>query len=468
MKKLIVISAVLASLVLLASPAFAADVSVEVFGKAEILNGSTGKTVKDGVDDDGNDKYAVPNLGTAFSIPRIRIGASSEIKDGAIGGWLRFDVNNYGYGFGETNKYLADNSIPIELGDIGITYVTPSGFVWWKPVDMFKLQIGVNPDGEFGLEGVTGWGFYSLACETIISNDNVWGGGYTGIDSKFRNAFYGGFSGAGVILTFTPIEDLVFNFGIPIDGDSAYKVYKKSTAQVAYNIKGVGKAGITFISGSYDDDGVFDKDDIFTGPNNDNPEMYAFFGLRASENLGIDFGIGYKFSDSYIHKEENSGKTTQTTMKANNPLAVGLGVGFKSGTFGLNVRLMGQFIGSTDIKTAVDGVSTTSYSLSDGYAVLFDILPSIDIGDILTIYMSAGLGIAGGKEIIDPTDPSKKVSADSVIGWHIQPYIVITPDYSSDSFFAGIRLERSVNKDNGGNGGQYLNWSIPIGITFSF
>jgi opacity protein-like surface antigen len=471
MKKLVVISAVSALLVLLASPAFAADVSVEVIGKAELLNGSSGEIAKDGVDANGIDKYAVPDLGTAYAIPRVRIAASGQTENGVIGGWLRFDAGYYSYGFGGLNEELAKNSIPLELGDIGFAYLTPSGFVWWKPADVFKLQIGTNGgDGEFGLEGVTGWGFYALACETIIDNGNVWGGGYTGINSRFRNAFYGGFTGPGAIFTITPIEALVFNIGIPINGDSASSVYRKITAQITYDIEGAGKAGITFI-GDMTEDGLNADGDA---PNNDNPSLYAYFNLTAVENFSLDIGIGYKFFDTYtntttVPNPGNPDIVTKTTMTINNPLAIGLGVSLKYDIFGFNARLITEFLGSLKGETGVNGVSTSD-SLDGGFNLLFDILPSFDINDNLTIYLSAGLGVTVGAESMDITDPvnPKKVTADPLIGWHVQPYVVVTPNYWSGSFFAGVRLEQSINKDNGGGGSQYLNWSIPIGITCSF
>jgi hypothetical protein len=425
MKKLVAISVVFA---LVAGVAFAADVGVEVFGNIELINGSTGKTeavygtqqdVDFGLADPVTwQKYTDPfskNLvwdtkrpGTGFGNGRTRISASAQNDDGTFGGWARFQASSYG------------------------GTVSAWGNVWWKPIEQVKFQIGSNGgDGEFGLDGVARWGFYQMAGEVIVKPDNAWGAAswaWTGLDGNFGDAFYGGWNAPGALLTITPMDPLAINLAIPFDGGPAEDVYKKATLQVTYAIDNIGKFGITFEGDTMNGDKL-----------NDMPKTTAYFGLTAIENLGLDIGIGYKFPDS------------ANGVTVSNPLAVGVGVSFNADAFGIKARLLGEFLGSRGGSDA---------TLSSGFLVLFDVLPSYAVSDTMTIYFSAGLGYNGGVQL------STDKTADAALAWHVEPYICITPSYWSNSFFAGIRIESSANKDMSDS--TSINWSVPIGITVSF
>jgi len=475
MKKLIVLSVIFA---LAVGNVFAADVSAAVNGGANLLSGSNAQV--NGVDKDGKTVERTEENGTSFGISRVRFGASGQLEDGTIGGWARIEAGNYGGG------------------------VNGWGFVWWKPSDLIKLQIGANPDGEFGLDGITRWGFYQLAGDAgVVKPDNAWGSAswaWTGLDANFGNAFYGGWGSSGVILNITPVDALAINLGIPL-GSIAYRDYKKTTIQVKYNIDGVGTAGLTYLGDLAEDEPVFsvaagstakDPWDV-KGLSNDSPKVIAYFGLSSIENVGIDIGIGYKFSDTYTDEKTSpvTGSTDTTTTKktstVSEPLAVGVGVSFNSGPFGLKTRVLGQFMGSLTYDYEETGTNASfkkvswSETLSTGYAVLFDIQPSYAINDKLTLYVSAGIGIAGGVEDLyyelDSSGNPKldsnnkatlfeKKTQDSLTAWHFEPYISLTPSYWSATFFAGIRLESPSSKDIKDK--TYVKWSIPIGITCSF
>jgi opacity protein-like surface antigen len=454
MKKLIVLSVIFA---LVAGSVFAADVGVEVFGKATLLQGSNEEKF-DSYNDDGKPIYTTKDYNTTdYGIGRIRVSASGATEDGTVGGSLRYDAGG-----------------------------SAAGWVWWKPSDLFKLQIGSNGgDGEFGLEGVTGWGYYMLACETIINNGNTWGGGALWIGGGvgnfiFRNAFYGGWNAPGIILTVTPVEALTVNIGLPLGtDDAAYKEYKKFTAQITYNIDGVGLAGVTY------ENSLFEHESgAFGGTNNDNPYVRVYFGLTSIENLGIDFGIGYKFSDSFYKNSitETGGKKggDEITYTYNNPLAVGVGVNFSSGALGVKARILGEFMGSSVVdKTAYkddkkDDDESYSHTLSTGWGMLIDVQPSFAVNETMTAYLSTGIGFWTGEESTDPEAEEWKAKAEtrSLFAWHVQPYVAITPSYWNGTFFAGFRLESPngyfYNGEKGDVRNRVLNWSIPIGITMSF
>jgi hypothetical protein len=471
MKKLIVLSVIFA---LVAGSVFAADVSVDVHGGAQLLNGSTKETLTD-TKDDGTPVYETGDPGTAFGIGRVRISASGGTEDGTLGGWLRFNSAFQG------DVYYKDKDKG--LSNFGLSYVTPSGFVWWKPIDQLKVQIGQNPDGEFGLDGVTRWGFYQLAGDIGVASEG-W---------AFGGAFFGGYGGSGLILNITPAEAFAINIGIPL-GDVAEDSYKKFTAQAVFNIDGVGKAGLTYIGSLMKDEAVLgipyistykaDKPETwsFSVDNNDNPTMYVYFGLTAIENLGIDFGIGYQFGDKYVDEVKDGSNTTTTTTTLNNPLAVGVGAHFTSGAFGIKARVMGKFAGSNEFEQKATGSDTLSLKLGTGTDVVFDIQPYFAINDQMTFYFSAGINLHTGEEAIDWVETLKAADgkyktkeAEPQLSWHVNPYICITPSYWSGSFFAGIRISHGASdkytkfdKEGASSEYDFINWSIPIGITISF
>jgi len=460
MKKLIVLSVIFS---LVAGSVFAADVSVEVQGGAKLINTSSEEYLYE-KENDKAPVYVTDWNGTSFGIGRIRIGASGATEDGTIGGWLRYDAG----------------------GDA-------AGFVFWKPSDLFKLQIGCNPDGEFDLNGVASWGFYQIAGDVGVASES-W---------AFGNSFYGGYGGAGVILTSAPAEGFSINIGIPLvdtkygkpnestsdkdkyfyfGSDYAYQNYKKFTLQVKYDIAGLGTAGITYENSSFqhdiltDDDGpVYKEIEGASGfplqqPNNDNPKLYAYFGLTSIENLGIDVGIGYKFSDSWYEDE--------VTYTTNNPLAVGIGVNFSSGALGVKARVQGEFAGSYVVADIPIGKDKKTYTVNDGYGLIIDVQPSYAINETLTAYLSTGIAFKTGDEYVEKMDdkgePVFTANTRSLVNWHVNPYIVITPNYWSGAFFAGIRIDSpsdyyfTKDKDGKTTRNRILNFSIPIGIAVSF
>jgi len=443
MKKLIAISVVFA---LVAGAAFAADVGAVVFGNVEIAKGSTQK------DANGDS----PKPGTGYSEARVRLEASGENDDGTFGGYVRFQTGSQG-------------------GD-----VSAWGNGWWKPIEQVRFLIGSNGgDNFFGLEGVTGWGFYGVACDvSIISNGNVWGGGYTDNGLRFRDAFYGGWDN-GALLTITPNEALEINIGIPYGGELR-DVYPQSTVQIAYKAEGLGTFGVTYeggvghrdakpgnalVIGKYEEDGpwVIDqntgtlkqeyrKDDpivqTFGAEKevNDPMKFYVFAGITAIENLEIDFGLGYTLA-----------YTTEAKTKVQAPMAIGLGAGYNAGEFGVKARTVVSLMGSSQD----DGED----AVKEPMKLLFDVLPYYAVNDNLNVLFSIGVGYQAKQD--------KKDDDYAKIGFHVEPYIELKGGSTwHPNFYAGIRLETTGKKYKEGleskEGSTYMNWSIPLGIAFAF
>jgi len=466
MKKLIVLSVVF---VLLASAAFAVDLSGTVFGNVTVLEGNSGK-----------DSFGDANPITAGGgFKRLRLEGSGDAMDGVFSGWIR----------------LGDGTSP------GF-----SGMATWKPLDMFKLSIGGNPDGVFGKEGVTGWSFYQNAYDTdnIVVGGNVWGWGPingSGSNNMYgqelitRNAFFGGFGGNGALLTITPAEIATINIVIPFidqNGKEAADVFMKSIAQVDLNFA-FGNIALTYVggTGSYSTGTIAAEYDANAGKKDatkkwvaydkktgtlatattspadvywveeqasaavpaspewvrkeksadkdaDPSKLFLYFNLSSIENLGIDVGFAYTLPVE-----------TAKDVTLNSPIAAGLGVKYATDTFGVKLRAIGSFAGSVETKAATADIPLR---------LLVDVLPYYVINDNLRAFFSAGIGYTAENKV-------NGVGPDSVLGWHINPYLQVGSEWGP-SFWAGVKVYSGgkMSKDTD----AVINWAVPIAIQVSF
>ena len=378
MKKLIAISVVFA---LVAGVAFAADVSGAVIGTAYVLGGDTSEKA------DGE--------GSVFSggnMNRVRVEASGEDGDGVFGGWVRFDPTGGTYDY--DNGYVA-------------------GIVWWKPMDMFKLSIGGNPDGIWGKEGVASWMFYQTTSDTgVVNAGNAWGGGYGNIN--FRNAFFGGFGDERLFMTISPAEMVDINIGIPFisyEGETA-DVFKKTVAQVDLKLD-FGNIALT-----YNGDLGYDKDKGYDDP----ASIFLYYGGSFGD-IAIDFGFGYKMAN---HVGDDS---------VANPLAVGLGVKYATDSFGVKFRTVATLAG--------DDKETN---------ILADVLPFFTLSDTMRAFVSVGIAMSMPEE------------GDSLMGWHFNPYLEVGSEWGP-KFIAGIRAWSPFKV---GDADAVTYWAVPIAMMVSF
>jgi len=162
MKKLIVLSVIFA---LVAGSVFAADVSVTVFGTANLFEGSNAEKLDVPSSGDKPVYTTREYVGTGYSIGRIRIDANGALEDGTIGAYLRFEGSH-------------DGTSP--------SGVQAWGYVWYKPADILKITFGSNGyDGFFGLDGVARWNYYQLGSDV----------GFISESWKFGASFFGGWGG---------------------------------------------------------------------------------------------------------------------------------------------------------------------------------------------------------------------------------------------------------------------------------
>jgi len=375
MKKLIVLSVVFA---LVASAAFAVDLGGTVFARVTPLQGDT----------DSDDITA------SGGFERVRLEGYGEVAEGTFGGWMRLG-NGIGDGFA-------------------------AAYAFWKPIDQFRILIGGNPDGFYGKEGVTGWGFngnpYDIGA--AIGGNNVWGygagwpwdgttanpangGAYNLYGQKIttRDVFYGGFGGNGLHLNITPFDVLTVNLVLPFwgGGTEIVDAILKFEAQVDLNFD-FGNIAVTYKGNGKDNGG----------------KVYAYFGAPIGP-LGLDVGVSYGFDE-------------------NGDYSIGAGVGLKFATdvFGIKFRAV----------TTID---------VDEFKLLTELNPYFTFSDKFAVFINLGLCMT-----LD------NWSSDSVMDFHVNPYLRIGEEWGAQ-FLVGFQLWST-----GGIDGGKISWGVPVCIGLSF
>jgi len=437
MKKLIAISVVFA---LVAGAAFAVDLGATVIGTAQVLQGNTGKN-------EAGDANKVTSGG---GMDQIRLNGSGENDDGTFGGWIRVS----GDGGGSYKK-----AAPV------------AGIAWWKPMDMFKLSIGGNPDGIWGKEGNASWMFYQTVSDTgVVSAGNAWGGGYG--DVVMRAAFYGGFGDERVFMTIAPAEMVDINIAIPFlakAGQETKDVFMQTVAQIDLKLD-FGNIALTYVGGRGNKDP--EKPSAYLDPGADTDaeygwvqnattgeitwgetkpagtatpvwkmaggsagysepgKIFAYFGGSFGD-LSIDFGLGFGMA-------EKKGDET-----VNQPLGIGLAVKYAMEAMGVKFR------------TAVSLPMHESQHLD----AIADVLPYFALGDNLTAFVSVGLNMS------IPNSDEKDAGAKSVTGWHFNPYLQVGEEWGA-KFLFGIRAWSNGKEQ--GDGSKVTNWAVPIALIVNF
>jgi len=417
MKKLI---AVAVALTLVVSGAFAVEFTGQIHSGVTLIQG-------DHVDDDYD-------LTAGGHVGRLRLQATGQNEDGTFGAWIRSNVPAAGGGW------------------------TVTGHAWWRPMEMFWMAIGTNPDGFFNAEGRTGWQFYRGAGDARVANP----GNFTGIGAyaslgtsrpddwddddddgdwndilrllsftnmKTRNAFFSGFGCAtagdnlwGLAFTIRPIEMISFNFGIPfitMSGDPVEDIYRALTAQVNVNLD-FGRIAITY-----------------AGNRADNGAIFAYFGMGGAEDaLRLDVGFS-------VHLYE---EIEILDVTIGGPLMfAGLGVEVDiNDQIGLRSRLVAGFGGGD----------------SAPFSMFLDLLPFFRLDDNMTAFVSLGMALHSYSD--DSPFYAFMGGDTTVFDFHVNPYIEISAGPAS--FFAGVRLW----SEWGGTDNSSFHWAVPIGITINF
>jgi hypothetical protein len=452
MKKLIAIGVVF---VLVVGTAFAAvEVSVDV-AAIIIVAESTSKKILSGTDALGNPTYKDDTVRTGGQAHTAQIGASAQNESGTIGGTFKLKANGYTntQGYGPGAAYSAAN---------GGANAYAWGWVWWKPVDVIRLQFGTNAgDGEFEApSSVAQWGFYQ-GDDVQITANGAWGNLY-GFGINTRDAFYGGYNNGGLVLKIGSFNGFSINVGIPFWSGVGWGSLSNTTnvgttnktlentlkhieAQIRYDIDNVGVVTLTVVGNDATPS---------NGSASDELKLFLNFDVSAIPNIGLAFGVGYQLPDlNYI-------ATSTSTVSTYNPLFVGLAANVNADKFGLKFRAV-MALGGNKKTENNDGTSAATEVDPTPFKLQMDLMPTYQLSDSATVKVSFGIGILGEDLRADGT-----VANDMAFGWHVNPYLVLS-GAGGGSFFIGFRLEgRDAWKDDRGD--KYILWSLPMALKFSF
>jgi hypothetical protein len=341
---------------------------------------------------------------------------------------------------------------PLNAYDSGTDRV----FAWWQPLSQLKLTLGVDGNGQFGINYIVGWGWHANDAEDFVALN-----GY----GNTRNAWsYGGFGDLGAVLTLTPIDGLAINVAVPYNKSTkAEDTYNHITGQLTYNITDIGEIGVTYVSGagyrgfeakggtwSYVNDwdnstehGMEWKESTIS--QQDPGAIHAQFYLTAVQNLQLNIGAKYTFAGDI---GEGTSKTTYTPA-----IAAGFGLNYNvSDTIGVKARLFANFIGSE---------KTGDVTINDPLKLGFDLMPYFDLS-ILKLFLNLGIEYADKTEWIEPgkTEVTKKDDSQ-IFSWYVNPYI--TKSAGGGTFYAGFQLS-----SNGAAKDAVISWGVPIGIQIGF
>jgi hypothetical protein len=384
MKKLIAISVVFA---LVVGTAFAVDIGAAVTGSVDLFKGSS----------------AGGGVTASGEMNALQLKGSGEVMDGKFGATIRLDPAAwkqitpdwdpaYDPDEPDASLYMLDHGV--------------NGYAWWKPIDQFKLIVGLShaDDGFWGKEGVTGWMFNQKAYDGIATGaDNIWSGWHYS-SMKYRNAFADDLVAEGIFMEIKPMDMLGINIGIPVFGGGKWDkgLFEKVFFQVDLNFS-FGNIAIT-----YKDDNVF----LYFG---------GSFGA-----IALDVGLSVP-------------NLIKTPTESFEHLYFGAGLKFSAGAFGVKFR-------------TAEGIPVKTGA---GFNVLFDVLPYFSINDNMTVFVNAGMGM----------DINNGLAR---LGWGFNPYIRIGAEWGP-SFYAGVKIEQKNMKASGTTvGDKAINFAVPIGISVGF
>jgi len=171
-------------------------------------------------------------------------------------------------------------------------------FVWWRPVEQFRMFLGIDNDGLFDTASIVGWDFHEGDNDYLFNHHwDFW-----------REVFPGNWDGFGIAFSFWPVEGLNLNLTVPVGGmnwpqstasqvrlgRNLADVWKGLRLQGSYAISDVGIIQFAYNLG--DKDGTGDKhyafDDSHFG------RLGVSFLLNSIDSINILVGGSVLFLDS--------------------------------------------------------------------------------------------------------------------------------------------------------------------------
>jgi len=313
------------------------------------------------------------------------------------------------------------------------------GFLYWRPVAQFRMQIGVNADGDFGAAQISGWGFTGEAKNSVAAMNEyeewekvwwplwVWQSG-----GRQGNAFYPGTGDlANVNFQFFPVDGLIATLVIPINGGQELDLQTQISDfqfNARYTIEEAGILNVSFIGR-----GGLGKDMDKAASAGD---IYASFFLNAIQGMGAELGLTYNIPYKDASDVEHGGY-------------MGVGAGFRldnGGPFTFKLRANATLGG----KVADKDRTTLIYA---------NILPCYKINNNVWAFFYAGVGVETAWADYD----------GSRIGWFVNPYIWVRAAEGL-RFWTGLQVYQDGRRDGqfGESADSPLSWRVPFGFNFYF
>ena len=331
-------------------------------------------------------------------------------------------------------------------------YGAPFAYVWWKPVDLFRLKVGHDPDSGLGASQIGGWGMNGGAQSFVaVDNDSrllVDGKLSNGADynqAPWRVAraagFYPGFSGVGVWLSIYPASIVDINLLLPYNSNNGRIAGSRNVADifmdfdvsVVFKLEGIGRVFVSFNSKNNTNDKGFTTD----SPG----DIWASFSFNPGGSLALDFGFGYYLP--WTDTGADGSKKGKDAVTKSNGFSIGVGAQYTSGDFGLKAR-----VGTTLGKVNSGGENTT-------FGV--GLLPSYNFGSFRAFF-NTGFGVNFPQEFI----------GNRIVAYYVNPYVQVPA--GGLTFWAGIKLLGNFKtySVDGKPSETNLNWAVPIGISVGF
>ena len=247
------------------------------------------------------------------------------------------DVTSGGSYMGTFN-HEAKYSVTFGDGTAGgrLVYTLNSNAFWgwlaWRPGEKFRVKIGSDGDGEWGIPQIVGWGFTGEAKNSVAAV-NDWGGGLY-MSNRNTGLNYGGFDGAGnhhLGFSFWPTDMVQINV-LFRDIDNEMEISERlALAQLMFytTFEGIGTLRIAAVGL-----GGFAKD-AADGANYGNL-FVAFHSSQIVQGLGFEVGLRYNpprkgDSDTYDNINVAFGINLTSTDPINLKVRSNVGFGGKNG-----------------------------------------------------------------------------------------------------------------------------------------
>jgi hypothetical protein len=254
-----------------------------------------------------------------------------------IDGTTDLPVTSGDYVDGEIDAIFTGKLKDTKLNWMTSRLVGANGYVWWQPIDQFKIIMGGASagDGSYGNGGILGWDFYQTGSD-MVNHENYWYASGAG--------GWGGGDGPAFMMEIKPMEAFGVNIAIPIAWGTLKSAFLGTYLEFNFTIGSIGKASVTY-----------QLKDGSSSKNYGKANLY--FNLTAINNLSLDIALSTELKTGPGDKI---------------PLNFGLGATFNAGAFGVKARTEAQIAGKA-------------------FTMLFDVLPSYAITDSMKALFSAGM-----------------------------------------------------------------------------